>query len=146
MTEYATPTVVPFLMYEDGAAAIDFLTKAFGFNERYRLQNDDGSIGHAELSIGDDGVVFLASGLGAYESPKHHAENCERARSWQDTPYIINGVYLQVDDIHAHFDNAKAAGATILSAVEDSGHGVLYRAADLEGQRWMFSQRPDAAS
>ena len=140
MTEQTTPTVVPFLMYEDGAAAIDFLTKAFGFTEAYRIQNDDGSIGHAELRTGD-GVVFLASGLKGYENPKHHGENCVAAKAWQDTPYIINGVYAQVDDIHAHFATAKAAGATILSEVEDSGHGLLYRVADPEGQRWMFSQR-----
>jgi uncharacterized glyoxalase superfamily protein PhnB len=140
MAEQTTPTVVPFLMYEDGAAAIDFLTKGFGFTEAYRIQNDDGTIGHAELRTGD-GVVFLASTSGTYESPKHHGENCERARAWQDTPYIINGVYVQVDDVDEHFATAKAAGATILSEVEDSGHGILYRAADPEGQRWMFSQR-----
>ena len=137
-----TPTIVPFLAYEDATAAIDFLTTAFSFTERYRLAGDDGRIGHAELAL-DDGVVFLADFAPPYAGPKRHAETCEQARRWFDTPYIVNGVYAQVSDVRAHFDRAKANGATILSEVEDTGHGLLYRAADLEGQRWMFSQRAD---
>lgn len=137
----AGPAVVPFLGYEDGAAAIDFLTRAFGFVERFRIADDNGNIGHAELALGD-GVVYLATMAPPYEGPARHAENCERARGWLDTPYIVNGVFVQVDDIRAHFEQAKAAGATILSEVEDAGHGIIYRAADLEGQRWMFSERP----
>jgi uncharacterized glyoxalase superfamily protein PhnB len=134
------PTVVPFLAYEDGVAAIEFLTKAFGFIETYRLTNDDGTIGHAELAL-DDGVVYL-SGMGPpYESPNRHAERCEATRQMLDTPYLVNGVFVQVTDIHAHVDQARAAGATILSEVEDAGHGIIYRAADPEGHRWMFSQR-----
>jgi uncharacterized glyoxalase superfamily protein PhnB len=37
---------------------------------------------------------------------------------------------------------AENHGATILSEPVDEGHGKSYRAADLEGHRWMFSQRP----
>jgi uncharacterized glyoxalase superfamily protein PhnB len=136
-------TVVPFLGYEDGAAAIDFLGRAFGFVERFRITDDDGSVSHAELAAGD-GVVYLATMAPPYESPKRHAETCETTRRWLDTSYVVNGVFVQVDDIRAHFDQAKAAGATILSEVEDAGHGIIYRAADLEGQRWMFSERPRA--
>jgi uncharacterized glyoxalase superfamily protein PhnB len=43
-----------------------------------------------------------------------------------------------------HFRQAKDGGATILSEPEDTDHGS-YRAADLEGHRWMFDQRPAAA-
>jgi uncharacterized glyoxalase superfamily protein PhnB len=140
MSEQQAPTIVPFLAYEDAVAAIEFLTEGFGFTVTEQITNDDGSIGHASLALGD-GLIYLADFKGAYEGPKHHAETCERARAWQDTPYIINGVHVQVDDIHKHFEQAKAAGATILSEIEDAGHGVIYRAADPEGQRWMFSQR-----
>jgi uncharacterized glyoxalase superfamily protein PhnB len=136
-----SPTVVPFLAYEDGEAAIDFLTRAFGFTERFRLTGDDGTISHAELRL-HDGVVCLAGMAKPYESPRRHAETCETTRRWLDTPYLVGGVFVQVQDIHDHFARAKAAGATILSEVEDAGHGIIYRAADPEGQRWMFSQRP----
>jgi uncharacterized glyoxalase superfamily protein PhnB len=140
MSEQQTPTIVPFLAYENATAAIDFLTKGFGFTEQERYTNDDGTIGHSTLALGD-GLIFLADLRGGYESPRHHAETCSQARQWQQTPYIINGVHVQVDDVHEHFAQAKAAGATILSEIEDAGHGVIYRAADPEGQRWMFSQR-----
>jgi uncharacterized glyoxalase superfamily protein PhnB len=138
MSEQKAPTIVPFLAYEE--AAIEFLTEGFGFTVTEQITNDDGSIGHATLALGS-GLIYLADFKGAYEGPTHHAETCERARAWQQTPYIINGVHVQVDDVHKHFEQAKAAGATILSEIEDAGHGVIYRAADPEGQRWMFSQR-----
>ena len=50
-------------------------------------------------------------------------------------------VIFYVDDVDAHFARAKAAGATILSPVEQGGEGKRYRAEDLEGHRWMFMQR-----
>lgn len=140
MTESAVPTVVPMLAYEDAGAAIDFLTTAFGFTERFRLTDDDGRVGHAELACGD-GLVMLADFGSGYEGPARHARTCEAARRWLDNPYVVNGVFVRVDDVRAHFDRAKAAGAVILSEVADEGHGVIYRAADPEGQRWMFAQK-----
>lgn len=127
------------LAYENASKAIDFLVTAFGFTERFRLTADDGRIGHAELTHGK-GVIMLVDFGNGYESPNTHAQHCERARRWLDTPYIVNGVYVEVEDVHAHFECAKAAGATILSEVADEGHGIIYRAADPEGHRWMFSQ------
>jgi PhnB protein len=53
------PTVAPMLSYEDAAAALVWLAKAFGFRERTRITMPDGSIGHAEMEIGD-GIVMLA--------------------------------------------------------------------------------------
>jgi uncharacterized glyoxalase superfamily protein PhnB len=140
MSEQQAPTIVPFLAYEDATAAIAFLTEGFGFTVQELINNDDGSIGHATLALGG-GLIYLADFKGAYEGPRHHAETCAQAKAWQDTPYIINGVHVQVDDINKHYEQAKAAGATILSGIEDAGHGIIYRAADPEGQRWMFSQR-----
>lgn len=134
-----TPTIVPMLTYEDAEKAIDFLCGAFGFTERSRIRMDDGRIGHAELTLGD-GTVMLAEVCDGYQSPNRLAESYEPARQWLDTPYLVNGVYVQVDDVRAHFERASSAGARILSEVEDAGHGVIYRAADPEGQRWMFSQ------
>ncbi|MET9018535.1 VOC family protein [Actinopolymorpha sp. NPDC004070] len=145
MTETKLPTVVPMLAYENASAAIEFLTAAFGFTERFRLTDDDGRITHAELAYGDgggdgQGVVMLVDFGNGYESPATHVRTCETTRRWMDTPYIVNGVFVQVTDVRAHFDRAKAGGATMLSEVSDTGHGILYRAADPEGHRWMFSQ------
>lgn len=128
--------VIPFIAYEDAAAAMDWLVRAFGFTERNRI-TENGVVGHGELEL-DGGIVFLAQPTPDYESPTHHAETCEAARRWLQVPWVIDGVFVQVDDLDAHYERAKSAGATILSEPEDSPRGRLYRAADLEGHRWMF--------
>jgi uncharacterized glyoxalase superfamily protein PhnB len=56
-------------------------------------------------------------------------------------PWVIDGVLVYVDDLHAHYRRAKAAGATILSEPQDDPPGLRYRAEDLEGHRWFFFQR-----
>jgi uncharacterized glyoxalase superfamily protein PhnB len=139
------PTVAPMLSYEDAAAALVWLAKAFGFRERTRITMPDGSIGHAEMEVVDDGVIMLAEPDPHYEGPARHARTCEAAGRWLAVPYIVDGVLVYVDDVDAHFKQAAEAGATILSEPEDTGHGRSYRAADLEGHRWMFDQRPSVA-
>jgi len=56
-------------------------------------------------------------------------------------PWIIDGVLVYVDDLDSHFARAKAAGAAILSEIEDDPPGRRYRAEDLEGHRWFFFER-----
>jgi uncharacterized glyoxalase superfamily protein PhnB len=139
--DQSLPTVVPMIAYRDASAALDWLAKAFGFHERNRIVMPDGSIGHAEMQVGDGGLIMLAEPAPSYQGPALHAESCEAARAWLSVPYIIDGVHVTVDDVDAHFAQARDAGATILSEPEDSGYGRAYRAADLEGHRWMFQQR-----
>jgi uncharacterized glyoxalase superfamily protein PhnB len=139
-TNHSIPTVVPMIAYSDASAALDWLAKAFGFSERNRTVMPDGSIGHAEMRIGDSGLIMLAEPTPDYQGPARHAERCEAARRWLSVPYIIDGVHVTVADLDAHFERARDAGATILSEPEDSGYGRSYRAADLEGHRWMFQQ------
>ena len=130
------------IAYEDGAAAIDWLVKAFGFREQLRYTEDDGTVTHAELATDGGGLIMLATPTPDYRSPKRHRETCEQARKWSEVPYVIDGVLVEVDDVDAHFARAKEAGATILSEPEDVvDFGVRhYRVEDLEGHRWMFSQ------
>jgi uncharacterized glyoxalase superfamily protein PhnB len=86
-------------------------------------------------------MIMLGYPSSDYQSPKHHAEVCEQARKWRETPFAVDGVHVSVDDIDAHYARAQAAGATILSELEDNtGIGQRqYRAEDLEGHRWMFA-------
>jgi PhnB protein len=116
------------LPYADAAAAIAFLCRAFGFEERFRFDMPDGRVGHAELALGDD-VVMVASvwregGLASpLELPALHAQ-----------------LYCRVDDVDAHFARARTAGATLVGAPEDQEHGMrTYRALDPEGHRWVFA-------
>lgn len=134
------PGVIPMISYEDGIAAMDWLVRAFGFRERMRMLWPDGKLAHGELETGC-GLIMLATPTPDYRGPRRHRESCERARRWSQVPWVIDGVLVHVADVHRHFAMAKEAGATILSEPKDDGHGLGYRAEDLEGHRWMFMQR-----
>ena len=128
------------LSYEDVAAAIDWLGAAFGFRqEGPRYTDPDGRVTHVELRL-DGASVMLGWPGPDYRSPAHHAEECDQARRWLATPWVIDGVHVSVDDVDAHYERAREAGATILREPEDLPFGRLYSAADLEGHRWMFMQ------
>ena len=133
------PTVTPMLAYENGPAAMDWLMRAFGFVERERWLDDAGRLSHGELGVGRDGVVMLATPTPAYEGPAHHHAHCPEAAAWSEVPYVIDGVLVEVDDLDAHFERARTAGARILSEPQDAGGFRQYRVEDLEGHRWMFS-------
>lgn len=134
------PDVVPFLTYEDGVAALDWLAKVFGFTETARVMSATGRLSHGEMSIGD-GLIMLASPSADYEGPKRHRGNCESAAAWCALPWIIDGVLVYVEDVDEHCAWAKAAGAVILSEPEVRPPARRYRVEDLEGHRWMFMAR-----
>jgi uncharacterized glyoxalase superfamily protein PhnB len=54
----------------------------------------------------------------------------------------VDGLFVEVDDVDAHFERAAGHGATILREPEEPGIGMrIYSAEDIEGHRWMFGQR-----
>jgi uncharacterized glyoxalase superfamily protein PhnB len=133
-------TVFPMMAYENAAAAMDWLVRAFGFIERRRITNKQGRVVHGELEVSGN-TVMVASPTPDYQGPRRHAERCEQARQWLKVPWVIDGVLVFVDDIDTHFTQAQREGAAMLSEIENGGPGRLYRAADLEGHRWMFVER-----
>jgi uncharacterized glyoxalase superfamily protein PhnB len=139
MADRHEPSIVPMLSYEQAAKAIDWLTEAFGFREQrdMRYTEADGTVTHAQLEHGA-GLIMLATPTPDYQSPNRHRQTCEAADRWLSVPWVIDGVLVHVDDIEAHYARAKKAGATMLSGIEHESFGRLYRAADLEGHRWMF--------
>jgi PhnB protein len=131
---------IPMVAYEDCAAAIEFLTKAFGFREvEQRYTDDEGRVTHAELEY-EGGRVMLGWPGPEYRGPKRHIEECDVARRMYDNPYVVNGVHIEVDDLDAHLARARETGAEILRDPDELPFGRLYTAADPEGQRWMFLQ------
>jgi uncharacterized glyoxalase superfamily protein PhnB len=129
------------IAYEDTAAALDWLTEAFGFSERgNRYVMDDGTIGHAELEVGDGQVVMLATPSREYQSPAHHRQSCEAAARWLDNPWVVDGLLVLVDDLDVHHARAVGAGANVIRPIEEGPDGRLYAAEDPEGHRWMFQQ------
>ena len=132
--------IVPFLGYEDAAGAIDWLERAFGFREdRAQRFEENGTITHAELALGG-ATIYLSTPAG-YASPRTLRAESETARTAYDNPWVIDGHFVEVDDVDAHHERARAAGAVILREPGDPGHGYrTYTAEDPEGHRWMFGQ------
>ena len=130
------------ISYEDGIGAMEWLANAFGFRETARLTTSDGRLTHGEMRAGD-GLIMVASPTPDYRGPKRHREACEQARLWSKVPWVIDGVLVFVDRLERHFARAKAAGASILSEIEEGPPGRRYRAEDLEGHRWFFFEKDD---
>lgn len=121
-------TVVPILVYDDVAKAIEWLCGAFGFRERLRTPPDsDGTIHHAQLAVGEGAVILNGrpAGKGVEPRPKEFAQ----------------GIYVQVEDVNQHAESAKRFGARIVHQPRDCAFGERqYSAEDLAGNRWTFSQ------
>ena len=131
---------IPMVSYEDVGAAVDWLSNAFGFRESgERFSDGGGRVTHAQLSL-DGATVMLGWPGPDYRSPRRHAQECAQAARWLATPWVVDGVQVEVGDVDAHYERTRAAGAEILREREDLPFGRLYSAADLEGHRWMFMQ------
>jgi len=126
------PRISPALFYEDAAAAIEWLEKAFGFVTRLRVEDGEGGIVHSELELGS-GLVMVASARPGMQSP--------RSLGGANT----QSLFAYVDDVDAHFARARAAGARIVSEPSkrdyDDWEDRTYETLDPEGHRWWFAQR-----
>ncbi len=126
--------IYPYLAYADAPAAIDFLCRAFGFEEQMRFDMPDGRIGHAEIAMGGH-VIMLAS---AYEEMG--------LASPRLLPGVHSQILVQVEDVDAHYQRAKEAGATIATEPKNQHGQRMYRAMDLEGHRWIFAEPLEGTS
>jgi PhnB protein len=131
---------IPMLAYEDASRAAEWITKVFGFRETERFHDGTGTVTDVVLEL-DGAIVIVGHPTDAYQGPRRHAQVCSLARAWQETPYIVDGVVVYVDDVDTHFARAKRGGAKVLTEPESDERERKYRAEDLEGHRWMFSQR-----
>lgn len=105
------PRVMPYLIVDGAAAAIDFYKSVFGAVERMRMPGPDGRLGHAELEVGES-VIMLAD-----ENPEmgiHGPKNIG------GTPVTL---HVYVEDSDAAFERALDSGATLLRPIEDQFYG-----------------------
>lgn len=119
-------TVIPELVYPDVGAAIEWLSEAFGFTERWRAGDD-----RAQLAIGDGAIVVmepgLAGGTDVFGPPAGVA--------------ITHSIMVRVEDVDTHHERARGRGARILRPPADHPYGERqYTAEDFAGHRWAFSQ------
>lgn len=126
------PDVIPTLRYRDARAAIDFLCEAFGFERHMVVEGEgDRDIAHAQLVYGD-GMIMLGSAhddeFGRLQKPPSST-----------TAVVTQSPYVVVDDLPAHYERARAAGAEVVIELrqEDYGGGI-YACRDPEGHLWSF--------
>jgi uncharacterized glyoxalase superfamily protein PhnB len=120
--------ITPYLLYEDVAGALKFLSKAFGFKkygENYK--SADGKINHAAMQLGKDMIMMGHPGP-KFRSPKRLGQ-------------ATFNLYVEIDDVDAHHAKAKTAGARIIEEPQDTFYGARrYGAEDPEGHQWYFAQ------
>jgi uncharacterized glyoxalase superfamily protein PhnB len=105
-------TVIPELGYQDVGAAVEWLGRAFGFVERWRVANH-----RAQLAVGDGAVAVT------------------------DRPGAPSSVLVRVDDADGCFARACAAGARVVHPPADHPYGERQcTVEDPAGHRWTFSQ------
>ena len=114
--------IIPTLRYKDATGAIDFLERAFGLERKEVFENEDGTVGHAELTSGRGMVMLGTSGVGDKQFETAHSS-----------------IYVIVSDTDAVYERAKAAGAEISRELQDTEYGSReFTARDPEGNVWSF--------
>ncbi|GIO31132.1 MULTISPECIES: VOC family protein [Paenibacillus] len=96
-------TITPWIISRNTARLIDFMKKTFDGEEIARLYNEDGSVGHAEIRIGDAVVMMF-----------------DAKKEWPDTPAFLR---LYVEDGDAAFRRALQEGATTMTEMTDMFFG-----------------------
>jgi PhnB protein len=115
MPASALPTgyhsVTPYLIVDNGQAAIEFYKKAFGAVEILRLAGPEGQIGHAEIQIGNSRVML------ADEHPIMGFVG----------PITLGGstvtLLVYVSDVDASYHQAIKAGAKMMKPIQDQFYG-----------------------
>ena len=118
------------LSYKDPKAAFRWLEEAFGFESLMVILDADGNLAHSEMTYGNSVVM-----IGTEWTEKHRS------------PKSIDGintqtVHIQVEeDVDAHCQRARKAGAKILQEPETQFYGDrTYRCTDPEGHIWTIGQ------
>ena len=119
-----TDTILPHIVYADVEAAIAWLSNAFGFVEHYRYGDP---LSGAQMRAGNAWIML------------------HRVRQERATPKALGSgtqsLTVFIEDVEAHYQRAKAAGATLLEELHETVYGELqYAAEDLDGHHWLFSR------
>jgi uncharacterized glyoxalase superfamily protein PhnB len=128
------PALTPYIVVSDARRAMDWYVEVFGAQRRGELYvNADGTIGHAEVGIGDAVLMFSeASGL------------------WPDVPVrapdspatFSHSLHLEVDDVDASTERARRGGASVEREPADQPYGRAAVIVDPFGHRWILLRSP----
>jgi len=130
MTDFHS-TLIPCHLYRNAPAAIDWLEKVFGFERKAVHEGPNGTILHAELTLGN-GMIMLGSGK---DDEAHRAFKSPNELGGVETC----GLYIVVPDADAAHDRAVAAGANVTTRLHDtpySNGSREFAVKDPEGHTW----------
>jgi PhnB protein len=135
MSDTTPPTpngVIAYLTVKDGAAALDFYTKAFGAALQYKKLADDGKrLMHARLEV-NGGVLMLSDDFPEYNGGVSMAPALDQPRGIT--------LHMQVPDCDATFSQAVEAGAAGIMPPADMFWGDRYaRLRDPFGHVWSLA-------
>lgn len=126
---HAHSTIMPALRYNDAPAAIDWLCQVLGFEKKVVYPGPNGTVGHAELTLGG-GMIMLGS----------HKDD-EYGRGFK-SPGEVGGVetrsaYVVVGDADAVYARAQAASAPVVRPIQNTDYGSReFTVKDPEGHSW----------
>ena len=106
--------LIPVLGYPSVSEAVAWLTRAFGFGVRWRVEEH-----RAQLGVG------LTAALAITEGP---------------VPETTDHVMVRVEHVDTHRARAMAAGASVSEAADHMYGERQYTATDLSGRRWVFTE------
>ena len=118
--------IIPYIFYRDVPAALEWVTRAFGFTEEMRTGTPSGGM-HGEMTFAGQRIMM---GQGASQWGMLSAREAGSATM---------GVFIYLDDVDAHHPRAQAAGAEIVQPPHDESYGRTYTARDLDGHPWFFT-------
>ena len=103
----------------------------FGFVELFSEPATGAIVRHARLKLGTNEIM-----LGSVRADDGIESPLELGAATQ-------GLCVYVDDVDAHFERARSAGAHIVCPPEDTDFGQrIYHVTDAEGHPWTFSSPP----
>ena len=128
-----TATIIPGLRYQNAVMAIDWLSGAFGFEKHLVVPGEGDTIAHAQLTFGNGMIMLGSAGEHGDGYDALLATPAERGGTVSQAPYVV------VEDVDAHYEKARAAGAEIVLPPSDKDYGGRdYTCRDLEGNVWTF--------
>lgn len=124
-SERSETHIAPWLSVNNAAKAVDYYKAAFGAVELYRLEDDNGKLAVTQLSI--NGADFWIQ-----DDP-----DCSPELVGRGTARMI----MTVNDPDWAFEQALAAGGTVIAPVSE-GHGWrIGRFVDPFGYHWEIGKR-----
>lgn len=102
-------SVVPHVMVDGASDAIAFYERAFGAAELFRIASPDGTVIHAEITIGES-LLMVGDAGGPFGAPDSLGGSSV-------------GLHVYVEDVDALFAQALKAGAEEIQPAQDMFYG-----------------------